>query len=163
MPPPSMNTDPEYPFQSVCMDFFTESRSNYLAVVDGYSNWLSIFKLPANTSKEININITSKRSSSKSLGNNPQSPLPTIHVETSKQKLHKSAKRLLRGNISQTWTLDTDELARDFSPITTHLIKNLARVLSRGCLDWYSGISSLSSPANSPSDRNGDMQPRTGP
>ena len=52
MPP----TDPEYPtypFQSICIDFFHMSPHNYVALVDRYSNWLSIFQLAKDDSAEL--------------------------------------------------------------------------------------------------------------
>ena len=35
------------------MDFFHIAPNNYLAVVDRYSNWLSIFKLAKDTSENV--------------------------------------------------------------------------------------------------------------
>ena len=37
--PPKPTPDPAYPFQLVCADYFTIKGSNYLVVVDRYSNW----------------------------------------------------------------------------------------------------------------------------
>ena len=42
---------PTYPFQEICADFFEWQRHTYLIVVDRYSNWLSVMKLPKDTSK----------------------------------------------------------------------------------------------------------------
>ena len=44
--PPEPYVHPAYPFHSICADFFTVEGSNYLAVVDRYSGWLSLFSLP---------------------------------------------------------------------------------------------------------------------
>ena len=37
---------PQYPFQVICADFMDWSGHTYLVIVDKYSNWLSVFKLP---------------------------------------------------------------------------------------------------------------------
>ena len=55
-PPVHSSVDPslpEYPFQVVCVDFFTWNRKNYLIVVDKYSNWLSVLHLPRDDSKQV--------------------------------------------------------------------------------------------------------------
>ena len=46
-PDPSM---PAYPFQVICADFFYYKGKNYLALVDKYSNWLSVLMLQKDTS-----------------------------------------------------------------------------------------------------------------
>ena len=53
MPPSTPLDFPEYPFQSICMDFFTHAAKNYLIIVDRYSNWLSVLKLPKDTSSNV--------------------------------------------------------------------------------------------------------------
>ena len=40
---------PAYPFQMICMDFFYMGNKSYLAVVDKYSGWLSIFQFNKDT------------------------------------------------------------------------------------------------------------------
>ena len=37
--PPAPATVPEYPFQQICADYFNLSGSNYVIVVDRYTNW----------------------------------------------------------------------------------------------------------------------------
>ena len=37
--PPIPPTIPDYPFQTVCADFFHYKGTNYLVIVDQYSNW----------------------------------------------------------------------------------------------------------------------------
>ena len=37
--PPTTPTDPTYPFQCICSDYFKYMGSNYLIIVDRYSNW----------------------------------------------------------------------------------------------------------------------------
>ena len=48
--PPSL---PDYPFQSLCADFFTYKGKNYLIIVDRYSNWLNIMRLAKDTSENV--------------------------------------------------------------------------------------------------------------
>ena len=44
---------PQYPFQVVCTDFFTYKNRNYLILVDKYSNWLSVMLLQKDDSKHV--------------------------------------------------------------------------------------------------------------
>ena len=44
---------PSFPFQVVCADFFEFHGHSYLIIVDKYSNWLSVLKLPQDTSKHL--------------------------------------------------------------------------------------------------------------
>ena len=41
---PEEASHPEYPFQKICCDYFTYESSNYLVIVDRYSNWPIVFK-----------------------------------------------------------------------------------------------------------------------
>jgi hypothetical protein len=52
-PHPEEPVHPDYPFQSICMDFFTFEGHNYLAIVDRYSNWLSMFQLNKDDSAHV--------------------------------------------------------------------------------------------------------------
>ena len=52
MPPVTPET-PLYPFQSICADFFALNSRSFLAIVDRFSNWLSIFQLERDTSEEL--------------------------------------------------------------------------------------------------------------
>ena len=54
--PPVTPDEPSYPFQSICADFFTISPNTYLAVVDRFSGWLSVFQLDRDTSEQV-INV----------------------------------------------------------------------------------------------------------
>ena len=54
--PPLPYQHPAYPFHSVCSDFFTVNGVNYIAIVDRYSGWLSLFSLAKDDSKHI-INV----------------------------------------------------------------------------------------------------------
>ena len=49
-PEPSL---PQYPFQVICLDFFTWQNHTYLIIVDKYTNWLSILKLKKDDSKHV--------------------------------------------------------------------------------------------------------------
>ena len=134
--PPTEPEHPTYPFQSVCVDFFHISPHNYLSVVDRYSNWLSIFLLPKDDSAEIvkvlrdylavfGIPCT--------LTSDGASVFTSKHMEEFCDRwgiIHrvstaynarankraevgvKSAKRLVRGNLTQTGALQTDRMAR---------------------------------------------------
>ena len=44
---------PSFPFQVICSDFFEWGGKTYLIIVDKYSNWLSILKLPKDDSKHL--------------------------------------------------------------------------------------------------------------
>ena len=44
-PPPSPTTDPVYPFQHVCTDYFKHIGRNYLVLVDRYSGWPAVYRL----------------------------------------------------------------------------------------------------------------------
>ena len=52
--PPQPMEHPHFPFSSVCTDFFQVNGTNYLAVVDRYSGWLSIFRLAKDDSSHVN-------------------------------------------------------------------------------------------------------------
>ena len=53
MPPSTPLDTPEYPFQSICADFFSHAGKTYLIIVDRYSNWLSVQKLPKDNSTNL--------------------------------------------------------------------------------------------------------------
>ena len=44
---------PEFPFQMVCSDFMEWQGHSYLVMVDKYSNWVSLFKLKKDDSKNL--------------------------------------------------------------------------------------------------------------
>ena len=52
-PPPCEPETPSYPFSSVSADFFSTDSGNYLAIVDRYTNWLSIFSLQRDDSAHV--------------------------------------------------------------------------------------------------------------
>ena len=134
--PPTEPEYPTYPFQSICIDFFHMSPHNYVALVDRYSNWLSIFQLAKDDSAElikvlrgylsifgVPVTITTDGASvftSKLMEDfcNRWGIIHRVatayHPRANKRSEVgvKSAKRLIRGNLTQTGSLDTDKLAR---------------------------------------------------
>ena len=44
--PPRTLPSPDYPFQQICSDFLTYWGNSYLIIVDRFSSWLSVFKVP---------------------------------------------------------------------------------------------------------------------
>ena len=52
-PPPHPVINPAYPFSDICADFFEYSGKSYLATVDRYSNWLSLFQLAHDNSANV--------------------------------------------------------------------------------------------------------------
>ena len=127
---------PTYPFQSICIDFFHVSPNNYVAIVDHYSNWLSVFQLQKDDSENL---IKILRDYLSIFGIPTTVTTDGASVFTSKLMeaffdkwgiVHrvstaynarankrsevgvKSAKRLIRGNVTQTGSLQTDRLAR---------------------------------------------------
>jgi hypothetical protein len=134
--PPVIPDEPSYTFQSICADFFTITPHTYLAVVDRYSNWLSVFKLERDTSEQV-INVfrpyvsifsipvvltsdgakvfTSRKMEAFCLKFRIIHRVSTAYHPRANKRAKvavKSAKRLIRGNTSQTGTLHTDDLVR---------------------------------------------------
>ena len=131
--PPVIPEDPSYPFQSICADFFTLDSTNYLIIVDRYSNWLNIFKLSSDSTGNL---VKQLRDCISTFGIPATFTSDGAKVFTSKifedfcsrwgivhrvstgynprankraELAVKHAKRLIRGNISQTGTLNTDQ------------------------------------------------------
>ena len=134
--PPIMPEEPSYPFQCVSADFFSLGSKSYLVLVDRYSNWLTILKLSRDTTENvitvlrkyietfgIPINITTDGASvftakafedfchrwgivhRVSTAYNPQ-------ANKRSELAVKHAKKLIRGNTSQTGSLDTDSIVK---------------------------------------------------
>ena len=134
--PPVEPEQPTYPFQSICADFFHMAPYNYLAIVDRYSNWLSVFKLPRDDSTEVvtilrdyigvfGIPCTLTTDGAKVFTSKLVEDFCTrwgiIHrvstaynPEANKRSEVgvKSAKRLIRGNCSQNGDLNNDRFTR---------------------------------------------------
>ena len=135
--PPEQPIAPDYPFSHICMDFFTvEATSTYLAMVDRYSNWLSIFRLPRDDSASV-ISVLrryfTRYGIAKEVASDGQKVLCSAAVEEFlsrwgvKHRISsayyprsnkrsevgvKQAKRLITGNLGPQGELDTDRLAR---------------------------------------------------
>ena len=136
MPPSTPLDIPEYPFQSICCDFFTHAAKNYLVIVDRYSNWLSVLKLSRDDSSNI---IKALRDYFSHFGIASTFSTDGASVFTSAQTMEfcrrwgvkqrvssayyprsnkraeigvKSAKRLIQDNLSPNGDLDTDRFAR---------------------------------------------------
>ena len=134
--PPVEPEEPTYPFQSICADFFTLNSQSYLTVVDRYSNWLTLWKLPKDTTAQT---LTCFRDYISTFGIPVTLTTDGAKVFTSKEFedfchkwgiIHrvstaynpsankraelavKHAKRLVRGNTSQTGSLNTDEAVK---------------------------------------------------
>ena len=134
--PPVFPEAPIYPFQSICADFFTVNSVTFLAIVDRFSNWLSVFQLSRDTSEcllavlrnyfatfGIPITFTSdgaKIFTSKSVEDffhryGVLHRITTAYNPKSNKRAEiavKSAKRIIRDNLSQTGSLDTDRMTR---------------------------------------------------
>ena len=182
--PPVEPEQPTYPFQSICADFLHIAPYNYLAIVDRYSNWLSIFKLPRDDSTEVvtilreyigvfGIPCTLTTDGAKVFTSKLIEDFCTrwgiIHrvstaynPEANKRSEVgvKSAKRLIRGNCSQNGDLNTEE---PFWPTETNLAPPLASHLLKLFMVGCSETSFLSNLANSSRDLSGDKLPRPGP
>ena len=134
--PPTLPEEPSYPFQSICADFFSLGSRSYLVIVDRYSNWLTILKLSKDTTDEtlkavrqyittFGIPVTLTTDGAKvftaNLFEEFCSRWGIIHrVSTAYNPMAnkraelavKHAKRIIRGNTSQTGSLDTDNLVK---------------------------------------------------
>ena len=135
MPPVEPET-PLYPFQSICADFFALNNRTFLVLVDRYSNWISIFQLDHDNSEGllkvlreyfaifgIPISFTSdgaKVFTAKAVEEffdryGVVHRVTTAYNPRSNKRAEvavKSAKRLIRNNLSQTGSLNTDKLTR---------------------------------------------------
>lgn len=135
--PPSTEPDlPSYPFESVVADFFSLEGRNYLAMADRYSNWVSLFKLPADDSKHL-IQVIRDYSSyfgiPKKLSSDGASIFTSTETDTfckrwgilqrisssyfpvSNKRAEvavKSCKRMVRDNLEPDGSLDGDKFAR---------------------------------------------------
>ena len=127
---------PAYPFQSICADFFTLNSFNYLIIIDRYSNWLSVFRLDRDTSEEflkilreyiaifgiptIFTSDGAKVFTSKAVEEfcdryGIVHRVTTAYNARSNKRAEvgvKSAKRMLRDNLSQTGSLNTNKMIR---------------------------------------------------
>ena len=134
-PPPEQPVQPDFPFSHICMDFFQADHS-YLAMVDRYSNWLSVFRLAKDDSANIihvlrqyfarwgvAKEITSDGApvfTSSAMGDflnrwGVKHRVSSAYYPRANKRAElavKSAKRLIRGNLGPRGSLDTDAFAR---------------------------------------------------
>ena len=134
--PPESYSHPLYPFHSICSDFFTVEGVNYLAIVDRYSGWLSLFNLPKDDSRSV-IKIFRTYFSTWGIPVNLTTDGASVYVSQEMEDFllrygvsHrvssayyprgnkrsevavKSAKRLVLDNLGRNGSLDTDRMAR---------------------------------------------------
>ena len=151
-PPPHPIINPAFPFSDICADFFEYSSKTYLAIVDRYSNWLSIFHLTNDTSANI-IKIIRNYcicwGVPQSLSTDGASNFTSREIEMWLRRwgIHhrvssyyyprsnkraevavKSAKRMIMNNLGPNGSLDSDRMAR-------------ALLLHRNCPDPITGLS----------------------
>ena len=132
-PDPSM---PAYPFQVICADFFYYQGKNYLALVDKYSNWLSVLMLQKDTSFNLikalreyfavfgvaeqictdGATIFMSAETQDFLKNwSVQHRVSSAYHPSSNKRAElavKSAKRMVRENLAPNGSLNTDAFAR---------------------------------------------------
>ena len=134
-PPPEQPVHPDFPFSHICMDFF-QADHTYLAMVDRYSNWLSVFQLAKDDSANIihvlrqyfarwgvAKEITSDGApvfTSSAMGDflnrwGVKHRVSSAYYPRANKRAElavKSAKRLIRGNLGPRGSLNTDAFAR---------------------------------------------------
>ena len=135
MPPVHPET-PVYPFQSICADFFSLQSRSFLVIVDRFSNWLSVAQLDKDTSEELirtlreyfsifGIPLTFTSDGAKVFTSKAMEEffdrygvvhrVTTAYNPRSNKRAEvavKSAKRMIRNNLSQTGSLNTDKMTR---------------------------------------------------
>ena len=151
-PPPSEPHHPDYPFASVCADFFTVNSVNYLSIVDRYTGWLSIYHLKKDDSAHV-IEVLREYSARWGIPDTLTTDGASVFVShtmndfLTRWGIHhrvssayyprankraeigvKSAKRLIMSNLGPGGTLNTDKLAR-------------ALLFHRNCPDPLTGLS----------------------
>ena len=134
--PPILPETPVYPFQSICADFFSLKSHSFLVIVDRFSNWLSVLQLAKDTSEELirilreyfsifGIPLTFTSDGAKVFTSRAMEEffdrygvihrITTAYNPRSNKRAEvavKSAKRMIRNNISQTGSLNTDKMTR---------------------------------------------------
>ena len=136
--PPTSPILPEYPFQSICSDYFTLQGTNYLVTVDRYSNWPSVqrgglgeanskgliteikkhcatFGIPEELSSDGGPQFTSKETSSFMQNYGIRSRVSSVanpHSNCRAEVGVKTMKRLLADNTGPGGTLDNDKVLR---------------------------------------------------
>ena len=135
--PPTPLPQPSYPFEQICSDYFSYQGRNYIIIVDRYSGWLSIYSVGGGDNAEklierlkthfLTFGISSELASDggptftasatkrflKSWGVHHR--LSSAYYPHSNQRAElgvKSAKRLIRENVSPDGSLDNDSFRR---------------------------------------------------
>ena len=136
-PPPTPLPQPSFPFEQVCSDYFSHGGKNYLIIVDRYSGWLSIYSVSKGEGAEMLIKTLKTHfctfgiSSELASDGGPEYKasstqrflrawgvhhrLSSAYYPHSNQRAElgvKSAKRLIRENISPSGSLETDGFRR---------------------------------------------------
>ena len=135
--PPTPLVHPRYPFQQICADYFHYEGNNYLAMVDRYSNWPSVFKsesgegsrqfikvlkshceifgIPEELSSDGGPEFTSYETQKffKNWGiRHRMSSVGFPHSNCRAELAVKTIKRMLMNNVSASGALDTDKFRR---------------------------------------------------
>ena len=135
--PPTPLSHPSYPFELICSDYFSLHGRKYLIMVDRYSGWLSVYDTGKTEGAKglisalkthfstfgISMEVASdggpeytaaatKRFMKDWGVHHRQSAAYNPHSNQRAELGVKSAKRMLRDNVSNTGTLDTDRFKR---------------------------------------------------
>ena len=137
-PPPTAPTPPDYPFQSICSDYFTKEGYGYLVTVDRYSNWPSVqqtkdgeansknlitelkkhcatFGIPEELSSDGGSQFTSRETQQFLENYGIRSRVSSVaypHSNTRAEIGVKTMKRLISDNTGPGGTLNTDKVLR---------------------------------------------------
>ena len=135
--PPTPLSHPSYPFEMICSDYFSLYGRKYLIMVDRYSGWLSVYDTGKTEGAKGLISALKTHFSTFGISVEVASDggpeymaaatqrfmkdwgvhhrLSSAYFAHSNQRAElgvKSAKRMLRDNVSNTGTLDTDKFRR---------------------------------------------------
>ena len=135
MQPPSDIKTPEYPFQMICADYFTFNNTDYVVVVDRYSNWPMVFKsesgadglirrlretfvtfgIPEELTSDGGPQFTAGKTQEflRSWGvNHRLTSVANPHANCRAELAVKTVKRMLMDNTTSTGSLDIDKFQR---------------------------------------------------
>ena len=134
--PPSPLPSPDYPFQMICSDFLSLGGHNYCIVVDRFSSWLSVGKVPSVSAEQL-IKVLRRHFETYGASEELASDGGLAYVAASTQAFLKQwgcrhrlssayfphsnlraeqgvklAKQLIRDNVDKSGCLDNDKFAR---------------------------------------------------